>query len=335
MTAVLHAVSRTGWALAAVVVVVLAVAVAAGLARGPAGTTPAAPSAPGEPTPAPPTTTPARDVLLGAWVRPEEFTAEGRLAAVARFEQELGAPLDVAHVYHEWADPWPTVDDRQLARDHQRLLLSWGGTDTRQVASGQDDELIRQRARDLREWGVPVLLRWRWEMDRPNLEDEVHGPEAYIAAWHHIRTIFAAEGATNAEWVWCPLANGFDEGRSQPFYPGDDAVDWLCADVYPGPDVLSFEDAATPFLRWARQHPQPVIIGELGMDARHGQQRRRQWLADMVGFVREEEQIAALVYFDSTRPDGRPPLDMSLLGEPEAMQVLAHLARHPDEELTP
>ena len=42
------------------------------------------------------------------------------------------------------------------------------------------------------------------------------------------------EGATNVGWVWCPLATGFTDGRAQKYYPGDDQVDWLCADVYPG-----------------------------------------------------------------------------------------------------
>ena len=56
----------------------------------------------------------------------------------------------------------------------------------------------------------------------------------FVAAWDHIRAIFAAVGVKNAAWVWCPTANGFNpDGRAAAFYPGDNKVDWICADAYP------------------------------------------------------------------------------------------------------
>jgi hypothetical protein len=37
----------------------------------------------------------------------------------------------------------------------------------------------------------------------------------------------------NAAWVWCPTANGFADGQAAAFYPGNNEVDWICADAYP------------------------------------------------------------------------------------------------------
>ena len=62
---------------------------------------------------------------------------------------------------------------------------------------------------------------------------------AYVAAWDHIRAIFTAVGATNVSWVWCPTGIGFEDGRAKPYYPGDNEVDWVCADVYSSPPPMA------------------------------------------------------------------------------------------------
>ncbi len=266
---------------------------------------------------------------IGAWVKPEPDTDGGRIAAVNDFETQLGRPLDLVHVYRTWEDPWPTADERKFVADGKQLLLSWAGTDTRAIVAGQHDELIRTRARALAAWGAPIMLQWRWEMDRPNLQDEVHGPEAYIAAWRHIRAIFAEEGATSASWVWCPLAIGFVDGRAQPFYPGDADVDWICADVYPGRDVKPFATAAGPFLDWAAERPHPIVIGEFGMQVKRGEKVRQRWLADTGDFVKTQPQIKGLVYFDADRTNATPSYDMSLRNAPGSMAAFADMAHDP------
>ena len=279
---------------------------------------------------------PDEGAWLGAWVKPEHATPEGRLAAIADFERQLGRPLDIAHVYHKWEDPFPSSDDRALTDDGKILLLSWAldgtpGSDTRLIQAGREDELIRQRARAIKAWGAPILLEWRWEMDRPNVQAQVWSPADYIAAWKHLRGIFAEEGATNAAWVWCPLAVGFVDGRAQPFYPGDEHVDWICADVYPTKDIKPFAEAAGPFLEFARQHPtKPVIIGEYGMKKERGEGLRQGWLRQMHDFVKTVPQIKALVYFDADN-SGRDekPYDMSLRTAPQSMAVFRQMAHDP------
>jgi hypothetical protein len=284
---------------------------------------------PGAPQP------PAAGALVGAWVKPALPTPAGRVAAVADFEAQLGRPLDVAHTYHQWADPLPDVADRALADSGHTLLLSWAGADTREVQAGRYDDEVRAQARSLRDWGRPVLLEWRWEMDRPNLQAEVWSAADYVAAWKHLRALFADEQVTNVGWVWCPLASGFSSddpasaGRAADYFPGDDQVDWLCADTYPGRSVLSFAAAVGPFLDWAARHPHPVLIGEFGMKASLGEQARQQWLAAAGAFVQTRPQVKALVYFDADRTDADEPYDMSLRTSPGSMAVFSALARSP------
>ena len=288
--------------------------------------TPSVAPTPGTKAPVPP----AEGAWIGAWVKPEVATPEGRLAAVADFESQLGRPLDVAHVYHRWEDEFPSSDDRALAADGKTVLLSWAGTDTRQIQLGLYDDLIRERARDLKRWGAPVLLEWRWEMDRPNLQAEIWSPEDYIAAWKHIRAIYQQEQVQNVGWVWCPLAAGFGPGRAQPYYPGDDQVDWLCADTYPGPTVQPFAEAVGPFLEWARGRPHPILIGEFGMRESLGEVTRQEWLTATGEFVKTQPQIKGLVYFDSDRTESpTDSYDMSLRNAPGSMAVFSRIAREP------
>jgi len=293
-----------------------------------AGRSPAAYVLPAQPPRSP--QAPRTGAWVGAWVRPALPTVQGRLAAVADFEHQLGRPLDVSHVYHQWDDDFPAEDDRALAAAGHTVLLSWAGTDTRQIQAGLYDDVIRARARDLRAWGVPVLLEWRWEMDRPNLQAEVWSPADYVAAWQHLRAVFRQEQVDNVGWVWCPLATGFVDGRAPAFYPGDAEVDWLCADTYPGRTLQPFATAVGPFLDWAAGHPQPVLIGEFGMKKTLGERERQRWLVETGEFVMTRPQIKGLVYFDADRSDSTSdPFDTSLRQAPGSMAALARVAASP------
>jgi beta-mannanase len=54
----------------------------------------------------------------------------------------------------------------------------------------------------------------------------------YGAAWRHVHAIFAARGATNVRWVWCPNSEGANNHLLTELYPGDTYVDWVGLDGY-------------------------------------------------------------------------------------------------------
>ena len=192
---------------------------------------------------------------------------------------KIGRRLDIVHVFHMWQDPFPSSSDLAFLRQGSMLLLSWSGTDTLAVAAGRYDGWIRQRALAIKAADKRIFLEWRWEMDRPGLRAQIHSPAAYIAAWDHIRSIFAQEHVDNVAWVWCPTASGFANGTAAAYYPGDNEVNWVCADAYPGPGPYrSFATVVQPFLDWASHHRKPVMIGEYGVPDTYGPQQRAQWL---------------------------------------------------------
>jgi hypothetical protein len=247
------------------------------------------------------------------------YTDPARISAVETFERALGRQLDIVQTYHKWEDLFPTSFDRYVAARGDILLLSWAGTKPSEIVDGRYDSMIRRRAEALKSLGTTVLLRWRWEMNRPNLRSEIPSPSGYVEAWKHIRAIFDDVETDNVDWVWCPSANGFEDTDGAQYYPGDDQVDWLCADAYTLYPNEPLEDVLAPFLAWAKSHADlPVVIGEFGThQGKPG--ARAAWLDDAMSYLRRSRQVKAVVFFESTiSPAGR--YDIS--EEPSALAAM-------------
>ena len=272
---------------------------------------------------------PASGAYVGAWVQPTIYTQAGYAAAVNHFETVMGRQLDIVHVYHKWSDPFPTQSDEKYAAAGSYLMISWAGVDTRAIAGGTYDPLIRQRAADLKALGSKVFLEWRWEMDRPNLAAQIWSGPDYIAAWIHIRKIFAEAGVTNVSWVWCPTAAGFAAGRAPDYYPGDSQVNWICADAYPGSNNASLADLMAPVMTWAAGHGKPVMVGEFGV-RKQSKPVQAAWVAAAGEWAARTPAIKALVYFDADYVDKNGFLSpMALQTTPASVQAFRALLANP------
>jgi len=277
-----------------------------------------------------PVRAPVSGALLGAWVRPDSLTQAGRLDALTAWEKLVGRLMDVVNTYRRFDQNFFETSDRTVAARGSTLMLSWASPDTKQLAAGSFDATLVARARELKAFGAPVLLRFRWEMDRPNLRSTVWAPADYIAAWKHVRAVFAREGAVNASWVWCPTAEGYNGGYAQPYYPGDDQVDWVCADVYAGSKLRPIGDLADGFLRFAAGHPtKPAMVGEFGV-ARAWSDQRAAWLRDAGATFKAHPQIRAVMYFESDPTDNEGATQQfELSDDPAALAAFKSLAREP------
>ena len=272
-------------------------------------------------------TPPATGAWLGAYSDPFNQTAPEKQKAIDDFQTLIGRKLAVVHSFHPWTDDVPDAFDYQIVQNGQVDLLSWAGTDTISLSSGTYDPMITSVAEGMRNMNVPILMRFRWEMDRPNLQAQMHSPEAYIAAWKHVRNIFTTVGATNVGFVWCPLASGFASGVAQKYYPGDDQVDWICADVYPGDSMPSFSSIMAPVMQFAAQHPRPLVIGEFGVEAQP-QDTRAAWLTAMAAVIKQQPQIKAVVYFNSNQRS-KPFHNYTLNDSPNDLSAFKDFAQDP------
>lgn len=293
---------------------------------------------------------PKEGAYFGAWVPPDGKKGGGKdgdgdavspsaspsgkpgMEPVIRFERELGRRLDIVQSYRGWKADFPAALEKSTADGDRYLLLTWAGADTRKIVQGEYDELIRRRARAVKQLGQPIFLRWSRDMDASSAKKRVHSPKDFVAAWKHLRTVFEREQVQNVAWVWCPTARGFGGADAGAYYPGDDHVDWICADAHPGADVdyRDLSESLKPFLQWARERPKPIMIAEFGVPASYGE-RRAEWLREASKTL-QDPQVKAVVYFDSDERaknarDKRRAF--AVTGDKHALSALRELATTP------
>jgi Glycosyl hydrolase family 26 len=271
---------------------------------------------------------PSGGALLGAWVKSlEGQSVQARRQAVTRLEGQLGRRLDIDHHFYQWDRSFPTEAEVWDLDQGRIPLISWNGARTDLIAAGAFDDLIRERAAGLRALGRPLLLRWFWEMDAARDRWQTVSPASYVAAWRHIHDLFAATGARNVAWVWCPNALAFSTGDAAAWYPGDAYVDWICADGYnwapgrPNDRWRTFEEIFADFYRWGAARGKPLMVAEFGVQER-GPGEKAEWLRAVGATLKRQfPRIAAVVYFSSDKE-----YDWWLDSSPAALAAFRELA---------
>ncbi|MBD7920073.1 hypothetical protein H9657_17515 [Cellulomonas sp. Sa3CUA2] len=292
-----------GWpALRAAVLVVALALTAASVAPGPASEPPDVRASTAAP-------------LVGAFV-PRGGHASTASAAAA-YEDALGRRLDVQRIYLRWDEPLdsPAVTDA-VARGRvpmvsvlPRLLdgtqLTWA-----QVASGALDERIRAQAAQAAALGPVVYLTLHHE---PDAASPAYGtPGQFVAAWRRWVTVLRGAGVTNALWTWVVTPAAVSRPRSDPgaggFYPGDDVVDRIGADVYnwygcrpnvPG-EWRSLATATAGLREFADARGKPAVLPEWGsVEDPADPQRRAVWLREAFAHLATWPRLEAAAYFDT------------------------------------
>ncbi len=150
------------------------------------------------------------------------------LGAEAAFGKKHAVYLTYTHFNRLYADKsaFPIAYARQVKELGGALQIGWephGGLD-----EVKDDAYMRQFAKEAAASGVPVFLRFACEMNG----DWVpwHGnPALYVEKWRLLHDIMA-EIAPNVAMVWSP--NFLPRDNIDPYYPGDEYVDWVGFSLY-------------------------------------------------------------------------------------------------------
>jgi len=180
------------------------------------------------------------------------------------------------------------------------------------ILAGRYDGYIQRFAEAARDWGHPFFLRFDWEMNGNWFpwSEQVNGnrPGEYVAVWRHVHDIFAAVGATNASWVWCPYAEvkrGF--APLGPLYPGSGYVDWTCMDGFnwgsnpTNPHKWRSFGAifASTYERLVTRiaPDKPIILAEMASTG--APRAKASWIRNMFKqLARNYRKIRALVWYD-------------------------------------
>jgi glycosyl hydrolase family 26 len=254
---------------------------------------------------------PAWGAYLGAYVNPDGASGPTQEKAdVNALEQAMGRRLDIDHHFYPWASAFPTWRETWDGQMGRISLDTWNGATSAAINNGSQDAMIRSRANAVKAFKAPLLIRLLPEMDAITKTSTTGTPAQFISAWKRVVGIFRAQGATNAEWVWCPNAFHFSDGTSQKYYPGASWVDWVCADGYnwspvtpggsPTTTWTSFHDEFARYYAWAVNQNKPIMVGETGAMEYPGMPKRKAtWITAMGNAVRNTfTKIKAVMWFD-------------------------------------
>ncbi|MDQ2865156.1 MAG: hypothetical protein M3R51_02910 [Candidatus Eremiobacteraeota bacterium] len=216
---------------------------------------------------------PAGSIYLGVFVNPSQ-TPSPPPSLLAGFEAQIGRKMGISTHYYGFYDAFPGPYEIDDVANGRIPVDSWDCEPSNAaVASGADDNAIRSKADAIKAFGHPIFLRYMWEMNLPatptfrhvcydpvnDLPNGVFSPQNYIAAWDHIREIFAEENVTNVVWVWNPSG----AKNPLPYYPGASETDWIGFDRYDDGNVSVQATYAQPYA-WLAPLGKPIMIGETG-----------------------------------------------------------------------
>jgi hypothetical protein len=204
---------------------------------------------------------PPASCALGAFANPgnARLTFERAQRQIANLQALVDHRVEIASSFVAWDEPFPN-DGHRLDREAGRTpLIAWDGrSDLAAIRTGRWNSLLRQRARECREFGAPIYLRWAAEFNGD--WNPCYGrARDFVPAWRHLVSVFRAAGAANVRWVWCPIAleerfHPYEDWRA--YYPGDRWVDWVGMDGYNWGSARS----------WSRWQSFDAIFGPLYAD---------------------------------------------------------------------
>jgi Glycosyl hydrolase family 26 len=227
------------------------------------------------------------------------------------WEGQLGRRFDIVHFYHQWTQPFPTAEERDLASGGRVLLLNWkppGGSGSwASVAAGGQDAQITATANRLKSFGRKLFLAFHHEPE--DNVGEYGSASDYARAYRHIHDVFERVGASNVIWVWNVMGFMGWQHLFDQLYPGDQYVDWIAYDPYnwygcrAGAKPQTFAEITKPFYDWsAARHPsKPLMLGEFGLrEQPAGAMSKAEWFRDAVATLKTSRtRIKAVVYFNN------------------------------------
>lgn len=166
---------------------------------------------------------PAYGTLLGASVTGDPAVGYD----LDRVPSVYGRPYASVLVY---VSDWHTYVDETLMKlaKEKGLSLQVAWEPSLGLSAVVDDNYLRSFAGDLKEYGLPVFLRFAAEMNG-DWTPWSGNPDLYIEKFRLVARVMREE-APNVAMVWSP--NYYPDDNVDAYYPGDQWVDWVGINAY-------------------------------------------------------------------------------------------------------
>lgn len=172
---------------------------------------------------------------------PHVFNSQA-IESFQEYESSLGHKFELAMTYTEFYKPFPSPIAADTYADGRIMMMtlhpvtdaSLSSVIIPEIVNGDYDPYLAQWARQVKEVGEPIFIRFANEMngdwDPWCAWFFSKDADLYIEAWQRIHNIFIEQGVDNAVFVWNPHDRSFPDFKwnaAELYYPGDEYVDWV------------------------------------------------------------------------------------------------------------
>jgi len=162
--------------------------------------------------------------------RPPSYPPVERFAAVA------GKGPNLVEYVSNWGQPFAASYAQTLRKHGATMIVQIdpNSVSPALIAAGRYDAYLRSYADSVRDFGNRVVIGFGQEMNA-RLWSWGYGhtkPQAFVAAWRHIVTLFRAQGADNVTWLWTINADYAGTGPVASWWPGSSYVTWVGIDGF-------------------------------------------------------------------------------------------------------
>jgi len=172
-----------------------------------------------------------------------------------------------------------------------------GEDGTKAISEGKYDKELDKMFKVIKDFRNPVFIRLGYEFDKA----DKYNPKNFIKAWKHFVDKYRKEKINNIANVWCACPYR-GTVPVEPYYPGNDYVDWFGIDVFTKRHFANSKNKQTEdFLKLAKKHKKPVMIGEssparTGVDK--GQESWDEWFKPYFDWIKNHPNIKAFCYIN-------------------------------------
>lgn len=147
---------------------------------------------------------------------------------VSAFNHLVGSRQAIFFIYLGYGRQFPEKFVRHVNDNGGSAQIAFEPTDISKV---EDDNYLRGWAEAARDSHVPIFLRFASEMNG-DWTSYHKDPALYIEKFRLVAKVMH-EVAPNVAMVWCPFE--IPQRLIEPYYPGQDAVDWVGVNIYSVP----------------------------------------------------------------------------------------------------
>ncbi len=251
--------------------------------------------------------------------------APGEMMQLKELEEKLQYSFSVL-VRYQTLDTQVSINELQGAYDNNRyveLTLQTMKMDEDNsgiiysILDGEYDEYFREYAKELKNFGHPVLFRLNNEMNGDwCVYSSFHhskDTELYIKMWRYVYDVFKENGVDNVIWVWNPHDVSYPDFKWNHYlnyYPGDEYVDivgmtgYNTGTYYNGEIWRSFTEIYDQlYNEYSSIFNQPLMITEFGSNSVGGS--KEEWIDEMFNNIGKYGGIKIAIWFNDIDKDSK------------------------------